>query len=1067
MTGEGDRPTAAERWSRVEVVLGRALDARAEERSKLLDEACAGDLELRREVEELLAAEAAAPSFLDDSAAGFAADALAEEAAGVGLEPGTVLGEYRLVKEIGAGGMSRVYLAERTGDDFEQRVAIKVLRAVGLDAAHGLERFRFERRVLASLDHPNIARVMSGGATSAGVPYLVMEFVEGEPITRFCARGELNLNDRLALARDVCSAVQFAHQRLIVHRDLKPSNILVTPGGEVKLLDFGIAKLLDPEALASDAEAPMTRTGLLLMTPDYAAPEQLLGREVTTATDVYALGVLLYELVTGERPYRTGGSSPATAERLVCETDPTLPSASFAKADGQAAAWRHRVRGDLDAVILKALRKAPAERYGSARELADDLTHFLDGLPVVAGPTALTYRAKKFVRRHRWPVAAGAAFVVASLAFGATMAWQQAQTRTERDRARAAEAKASAINRFLLQDLLGSAAPAVAQGREITLLEAAELAAARLDGSFSGEPELEASVRRALGEIHLGLGDLEAAGDQLDRALELFGVALGEDDPETLETRRLRAELQVADGDYEKALMLVDSVLEELGAIEHEDDLRLRAAQGTRAKALLGAGEYGAALEQLEAALATPREESPEAWHQRLILLTQLAETHSRQRQWTEAEAVASEALELQLRLLGPNHPDVGQTLAAVGRAQTKSDRFGPAEKHLRRALELQQRVLGDGHPDTLATLRLLTILEWDRGDLVVASEYNRQEYELRAEHLGAEHPRTISALGNLGMLYDRSGRAELALPILRQSVEANADALGTGHPNTVRALKNLASHLLREGKPDEARTVTRRTIAAGWERLSEAEDDQTFLSDFAYLLATCLPEDLRDPVAALPLAERAVELSDRGWEDALDTLAVIYRDLGRLDEAIAVQREAMRVPGAVATSGLELLLLELFEESGDLATAESDLLETLERRRAEFDADHPILGTSYRRLGRVRAAMGRLEEAEADLLRAIAQYGRTLPDGHPRLQAVRGELGEVLALQGRVGEGEALVVGSAEALEGRGYFTWERRARSEAFARAVRFYERQGRLEEMAEWKARAAAFSGAFQEG
>ncbi len=1056
---EPDRPpTAAERWERVDEILGRALDCPEAERPALLDEACAGDLELRREVEELLAAEAAAPTFLDDSAAGFVAEALVEEDRSPGLAPGSSLGEYRLIREIGAGGMSRVYLAERESGDFDQRVAIKVLRAVGLDAEHGLERFRFERMVLASLDHPHIARVLSGGATDAGLPYLVMEHVEGVPITSYCAKNRLGLTERLGLALDVCAAVQYAHQRLIVHRDLKPSNILVTEEGQAKLLDFGIAKLLDPESLGLGAGAPMTQTGLLLMTPDYAAPEQVLGAEVTTATDVYALGVLLYELLTGERPYRTHGRSAATIERLICEADPPAPSSSASgNADRERPIERGRLRGDLDAIVLKALRKEPEARYGSARELAADIESHLQGLPVAAGPTTFTYRARKFVRRHKLPVGVAVMFVLAIIGFGAVTAWQQAQTRRERDRARAAEAKANAINRFLIDDLLGSAAPEVAQGREITVRQVAERAEARLEGSFSGQPELEASIRRSLGEIHLGLGELEAAAEQLARAESLFESELGADHPETLEVRRLQAEVALTGQDFEGALEDLAEVAEAQRRTLGERDLRVRTTEGTIARGLIEAGEFDTAIDQLAATLEALEQDAPGAWRERLELLTLKARAHARRREWLEAEAVAAEALRHQLQHLGPDHPEVGKTLAVLGNAQTKNDRYDAAGESLEQALELQRRVLGSVHPDTLATLRLLSILAWDRGDVETSAIYVREEYDRALEVYGDADPRTLRALGMLAMLLDRSGRADQAKPILGRLVDVNSETLGPSHPKTIRALKNLNKFLLRSGETAAAREAMQRTLEVNWERLEEAGDDQTFLSDFAYLLVTCRPEDLRDPAAALPLAERAVELSGRQWDDALDTLAFVYRGLGRLDDAIEVQREALELPDAIRRGGMESLLVDMLVEKGDLAGAEAMLLWNLERRHAARPADDPVLGTSYRFLGDVRAKMGRLEEAEADLRRAVAQLEKTLDHDDPLVSSARSELGALLVRRQRFEEAETLLVEAAEALAGHGYFDWEARLRAQAFERVVDLYESWGRPAEAADWRERA----------
>jgi serine/threonine-protein kinase len=1061
VTREPDRPTtAAERWRRVESVLGQALEAPLDQRAEMLDRLCGGDAELRGEVEELLAAEASAPAFLDDSAARFAASSMDLPATEIpGIEPGARVGEYRLLREIGTGGMSRVFLAERTKEEFEQRVAVKILRAVALDAAQGLERFRFERLILASLDHPHIARILDGGTTAVGLPYLVMEYVEGAPITRYCAESGSGLEQRLGLARDVCEAVQYAHQRLIVHRDLKPSNILVTHEGQVKLLDFGIAKLLDPEALDFGSAAPMTRTGLLLMTPDYAAPEQIRGGELTTASDVYSLGVLLYELLAGERPYRTEGSSPGTIERLVCETDPPPPSSAGLGEHGDAVPWRRALRGDLDAVVLKALRKEPEERYGSARELAADLESYLEGLPVSAGPTTLVYRAKKFVRRHRLPVLGGALFVVSLIGFGAVTAWQQSRTIRERDRARAAEAKASAINRFLVEDLLSSASPEVAQGSEVTVQEVVERATKRVEGSFASQPELEASVRRALGEIHLGLGELGPAEGELARAEELFRAELGGKHPETLETQRLRAELALAREGPEAALEDLEAVLEAQRREFGVGDLRALETEGVLADALIQAGEYASAVERLKSALETLERESPDAWRQRLPLLALLAQANTRQRRWSEAEAVATRALRLQLQHLGPNHPDVGTTLVVLGSAQTKSRRYTDAEQNLLRALELQTRVVGASHPDTLGTLRELAVHYWDREDAETATVYAREQHQLTVEIYGENHPKSIRTMGMVALLQARAGRDDLALPIYRRLVEVNAESLGPSHPSTIRALKNLEKMLRRMGRRQEARAVMERTLAVSRQHLETAQEDQTFLNDFAYLLANCEPAELRRPEEALPLAERAVELSSRQWDDALDTLARVYRALGRTDEAIATQREALQLPDASGSRTYEALLVEMLVERGELESAEEALLENLARRRLVRQEDDPLIAASYRHLGRVRAAMGRWEEAESDLRQAAEIVEKFYDAKSLYVWRVRSELGGLLAHRGRLAEAEEMLVAAANAAEDQYFFDVDAEERARAFERVVELYSALEEPELARDWGERGRA--------
>jgi TolB-like protein/Tfp pilus assembly protein PilF/tRNA A-37 threonylcarbamoyl transferase component Bud32 len=376
-----------DRWKQVKGVLGAALDRPAEERGALVEAACAGDAELRTEVESLLASAGAAHEFLETAAR----PALLRPPAEGRPEAraGARIGPYRVLSEIGRGGMGAVYLAERDDQEYRKQVAIKLVRG-DADSASVVRRFRQERQILAELDHPNIARLLDGGTTDEGLPYFVMEYVEGAPIDAYCEARKLTVKGRLELFRTVCAAIGDAHRKRVVHRDLKPSNILVTAEGTPKLVDFGIAKLMTP---TSGSEH--TATGTHLMTPEYGSPEQWRGGPVTAASDIYSLGVLLYRLLTGQSPYRAGPDQPHELGRAICEEDPAPPSAAA------AAPTRHQLAGDLDAIVLKAMRKEPERRYGSAAELSEDIRRHLEGLPVAARKDGIVYRAGRLVRRNR------------------------------------------------------------------------------------------------------------------------------------------------------------------------------------------------------------------------------------------------------------------------------------------------------------------------------------------------------------------------------------------------------------------------------------------------------------------------------------------------------------------------------------------------------------------------------------------------------------------------------------------------------------------------------------------
>ena len=413
-----------ERWQRIDALFDAALDRPTEERDAFLAEACDGDAELRCEVDELLAAEAASARYLEGGPDPRQAAEILERDG----KPER-LGPYRLLEPIGEGGMGVVYQAVRDDEEYARDVAVKVIRR-GFESPELLLRFRAERQILARLEHPGIARLYDGGTTPDGRPYLVMERIDGRPIDDWAEGRRLEVEARLALFLDVCAAVEHAHRNLLVHRDLKPDNVLVTASGDVKLLDFGIAKPLEPGSLTRD-ELVRTRTGQQPMSLAYASPEQIRGEPVTTASDVYALGILLYELLTGRHPHRTENSAPHELARAICETEPERMS----QAADRSSALAQRLRGDLDTVVAKALAKDPARRYGSAAALADDLRRHLAGEPVRARPATWSYRTAKFLRRHRLAATAAAIFVAAVLTFSAVLTIQADRLARERDRA--------------------------------------------------------------------------------------------------------------------------------------------------------------------------------------------------------------------------------------------------------------------------------------------------------------------------------------------------------------------------------------------------------------------------------------------------------------------------------------------------------------------------------------------------------------------------------------------------------------------------------------------------------
>jgi eukaryotic-like serine/threonine-protein kinase len=582
-----------EQYQQVKQLFHAALERLPGERPAFLDAACAGSRALRQAVEQLLAAHEQAASFIEAPALQAAAPLFITEAteAAAAVE-GRCIGPYRIIGALGHGGMGAVYLAARADDQYRKQVAIKLIRR-GLDTQEIIRRFIGERQILADLDHPNIARLLDGGTTPDGLPYIVMEFVEGLPLIEHCDRRRLTTVERLKLFRSVCAAVHYAHQNLVIHRDIKPSNILVTADGMAKLLDFGIAKLLQADAAEQGGEA--TRTGLRALTPEYASPEQIRGERMTTASDVYSLGVVLYQLLTGLRPYRLKTDDPLEISRAVCEQQPEKPSQAMADgglrmADSgersvalssrlrnpdnesplirglskpQAASRNPKfLRGDLDNIILTAMRKEPQRRYASVEQFADDIRRSMEGLPVLARQDTFGYRAAKFIRRNK-ALAAAAALIALTLVAGIiATAWQarraaeQSRLATEqRDRARLEQAKAERINAFL-QQMLAYAnpswyAPGKDKRRDLTVLEALDEAARRIDQELSEQPEIKAEIHTTIGDTYRALGRLQSAEAHFTAALELRRALFGDRHVKVAESLYYLGGVKTLQGDWQ------------------------------------------------------------------------------------------------------------------------------------------------------------------------------------------------------------------------------------------------------------------------------------------------------------------------------------------------------------------------------------------------------------------------------------------------------------------------------------------------------------------------------------
>jgi serine/threonine-protein kinase len=811
---------------RVAEIFSDALALPAAERQAFVERACGGDAGLRAQIEKLLAVHPAAHRLFRTP--------LVQGSMAPDMDPeiGRQIGPYRLTAFIAAGGMGAVYLGERADREFEKRVAVKLIRS-GLGTGEVLARFRNERQVLAHLEHPNIARLLDGGSTSDGRPYIVMEYVDGMPIDRHCDERGLAVNERLATFLEVCDAVQDAHRHLVIHRDLKPGNVLVDSAGRVKLLDFGIAKITEPGAAdAREAAVPApsdpTLTSFRALTPSYASPEQLRGESMTTSADVYSLGVLLYKLLAGMLPHRLDGRSAAEAERIVSEETPPRPSRAVAAAPaGEQAdiATRrrttpdrlvHLLSGDLDTIVLKALSKDPARRYTSVGDLAADIRRYRAGQPVLARPDTAAYRIAKFVRRHTAAVAGAAAFVLLLLAFALTATLQSRRVAAERDRANEAVARAAAVNAFL-EGMLASVDPtrANSQGRDVTMREALDEAAKELDsGSLAAEPEVEAAIRSTLGVSYQGLGLYAAAAPHLERALAIRRQAHGEGHPDVAASLADLARLEYVQGDYAGA----EAMYREALAIRRRslggDHPLVAGTLGDLGVLLWEQGDLAGAEALYREALAIQHRSTghePSAVAANLCNLGQLLRDKD---DLAGAEPLLVEALGLFRGSLGEDHPDVATVLNNLGKLRSKKGDLSGADSLYGAVLAIRRRVLGDEHPDVATAMNNLASVRRKQGDLDGAAAMYREAVAIWRRSLGDEHPNVATGLQNLGRVNADKGAYASADSLFRQSIGLRRKSLGNEHPDVAYSLYELGVLRLDAGDPASAERFLRSALA-------------------------------------------------------------------------------------------------------------------------------------------------------------------------------------------------------------------------------------------------------------
>ena len=867
-------------WNRADRLFDEALDLPPGERSAFLDRACGEDTGLRELVGRLLASAGEETSAVEPGGAlrGPLWNRLQGELAREEeLVPGTLVGRYRIVRELGRGGMAVVYLAERADGQFEQQVALKLLKR-GIDTDEVVGRFDQERQILAFARHPGIARLLDGGVGPGGRPYLVMEYVLGRPVDTYCDDQRLPIPDRLRLFLQIARAVEDAHRNLVIHRDIKPGNILVTADGHAKLLDFGIAKLLDPEA----GSTPVTRTASRMLTPAWASPEQLAGDPVTTASDVYQLGLLLHLLLAGRLPDPRG------------EGEPTRPSWTQVPDE---AAWsrlttparlQKELAGDLDTIVLTALRTEPERRYGSVAQLIDDVLRYLEGRPISARPDTLRYRTGKFVRRH---TAAVTTAVTALVLLVAVVVLYTVELTRARDRAERAALRATQVAGFL-RGLFEVSAPTRSRGEQITARQLLDQGALRIDAELADQPEVRADLMTLIGDVYRELALYDEAETLLARAVALRrerpgagGLDLAASLHGLARLRAEKADHAAARKLYEEALALREAAL----GPDHPDVARTLTGLG---RVLASLGDFRTARRHQERALEILEKSLGRGHAEVGLALRDLGLTLVKAREVKAARTWLARALEVLETGHGPGHPDAAKVRVHLGNALLATgDREG-ARVQFERALPVLEKAYGTEHPDLAMVLFTL-------GDLLIspgihdknpelAIGYHWRAWEIRKIMFGPNHPLVAASLDGLGRAYLLLEDDARAREYFEQSLAVIEAAFGPDHPDVTAPLGKLAAIAGRAGRTDEALRLHRRAIAV----TEKAFGPEHVSLGLPLFYMAKIESGRGNPAAALPLLERALAIGRRAKAEAHGlamleiALGSCLTELGRYAEA-------------------------------------------------------------------------------------------------------------------------------------------------------------------------------------
>jgi len=862
-------------WEQISSIVDRALDLEPDEQIAFVDDVCGDNEVLKANVIHFLDNIEPSDGLWDKMVE--SGSVLVNEITSSDVDiddsqlfsPLKQAGPYRVIELIARGGMGNVYLAERSDGQFDRKVAIKILRHE-LSSKNHVDRFLAERNILSGLEHPNIARLYDGGITDDNRPYLVMEYVDGLPITTYCKENGCALKEILDLFKQVCKAVEYAHRNLIVHRDLKPDNILVKPDGTVKILDFGIAKILDdkltPENLVQ------TKENLHMLSIQYAAPEQVTLEKITTATDVYALGLLLYEMITGRPPYDLKGKNLKEAEKVIRFDKPDKPSTKITD-----SGLSRKVKGDLDAILLKTLRKEPEYRYQTADQVLVDIDRFLTGRPVLAQRESMLYRTKKFILRRPAIPTSIIFMLIAILGYIFTLQQHADQLEVERNTAQSEALRAEQISEFLI-NMFQEADP-FTSSEEMTVREMLDRGTEQvLEDGLIEDPVVRAKFMETLGNVYRRLGALDKAEQLLMGAIQIRRSLYGSMHLEIASSLSRIGSLQTDQGDYEGSIETLREALniqQELLGDDHHDTVD---TMNNLANALQSSNRIHES-ELLYRKIISINRNHEDRQEYLATNLTNLGNLLSEQQNYTEAEQLLHEALEIRQRILGREHPRTAVTLNNLAQMLRRSGSAESAEPLLRESIEIRKITLGDDHPSVAIGINNLALALRDMGRFDEAEPLFRESLERRINHYGEEHPAVGIAYYNLAGLKNRTERYQEAEELSRKALQKWTVTFRPDHINLARVRGILAQSLIAQYNFSEAEQLLKEALIIYEDPQYEGQNE-TLIATASHQLALTLrqQEKINEAKTYFENAYRLrLQLLGADHDDTRESLAALH----------------------------------------------------------------------------------------------------------------------------------------------------------------------------------------------